>query len=210
MSDSTTDEYEIQGFETFISLFSDLTDCACNDYYNPSSSSSDPSPPDAAATTTNHQKQIVKGLMVQRLIRTYHPCNQTQIPIVVLPGLPRSGIPHHDIQSALATHHSRSRINALLILNTSWLCFSLLCAISILCKMTTCKSNDMDIAYKVFCIVIAVGIPFAAGFLNYWRFFAYKKWLIDKGTVTVLVGATPEVDSTGKTKGATQSDANMV
>ena len=155
-------------------------------------------------------------LVVEKIVRTYHPYDRESINILLLPGLPLSGQPLADIDRDLSSYQSnyaeqnRSQMRYVLMQCGLWVVFCLIGALYILDQILIVRGIQIEEAYDVenlwlvehvwsFFWVILVGVtPLLAVGGNVVRWWSYHRWVTNQGVVTAhTIKIVPMIESGG-------------
>jgi hypothetical protein len=139
-------------------------------------------------SSSNDMIQVTKmGLTYQLWIRE---C----IPMLVLPGLPRIGLPKDDVDLDIKSQ-SRNRINEGYYLIVAWIVFLVLGSIYLVVQMSKLHDKWIHLTQSmwVLCVTILAGPLLVYGFV-YARFMHYEKWITNSGMI-VPVGGDNDLES---------------
>jgi hypothetical protein len=137
---------------------------------------------DSSASGSGEMMQVTK------MVRTYRPWIRERIPILVLPGLPRSGLAKDDVDLDIKSQ-SRNRINEIYYLIVAWIVFLVLGSIYLVVQMNKLHDERIHLymAIWVLCGTVLAGPLLVYGFV-YAKFMHYEKWITNSGMIVPVMG----------------------
>jgi hypothetical protein len=136
-----------------------------------------------AATATKDQT-ITKGI-VSKCVRTYKPWSRERVPILVLPGLPRSGLVKSDVEIDVKTHSGNDVVKEIYYLIAFWIVFIIFGSVYLITQMAKLfdEVGNVEKAWTILLCVVLFHGPLIYG-MTWLRYYHYRHWLTNSGIIT--------------------------
>jgi hypothetical protein len=130
------------------------------------------------------QEECTKGL-VSKCVRTYKPWSRERVPILVLPGLPRSGLVKSDVEIDAKTHAGSDVVKEIFYLIAFWIVFIVFGSVYLVTQMAKLFDEvaNVEKAWTILLCVVLFHGPLIYG-MTWLRYYHYRHWLTNSGTIT--------------------------
>ena len=120
---------------------------------------------------------------VTKCVRTYKPWSRERSPILVLPGLPRSGLPKSDVEIDVKAQGSDLMYEVYYLI-CFWIVFLLCGSIYVVTQMAKLSDEvkNLQKAWTVLLCVVLFHGPLLYAF-TWLRFYHYRRWLTNSGSL---------------------------
>jgi len=121
---------------------------------------------------------------VTKCVRTYKPWSRERVPVLVLPGLPRSGLVKSDVEVDLKTHSGTKIVTEVYYLIAFWIVFIVVGSAYLITQMGKLfdEVENLEKAWTIFLCVVLFHGPLIYGF-TWLRYYHYRHWLTNSGSI---------------------------